>query len=208
MEFPGNSHNPLGDTPKKDKDQVKKEISKVVAVNAVIKKKPIHKRFKETFFGGDAKTASKFVFTDVLLPALKNLVVDAGNTMLNRMMYGDSPRRRFGNEPSRSRFSYNNPVMRSSERVMLPDQPPRMINRSSPVGEIVLTTRDDAENVLEGLVNIIEKYEVASVADLYELVGLPSAHTDNKWGWSHLKYANVRQIRDGYLIELPQPEPI
>ena len=74
-------------------------------------------------------------------------------------------------------------------------------------GDIVLQTREEADLVHERLIDIIENYEFASVADFHELVGLPSAHTDNKWGWNALPHSQVRQTRDGFIVELPNPEP-
>lgn len=62
--------------------------------------------------------------------------------------------------------------------------------------------------VLERLNDIIDRYEVASVADLHELVGLPTTHVDNKWGWENVRYAEVRQIREGFLLDLPPAMPI
>jgi hypothetical protein len=62
--------------------------------------------------------------------------------------------------------------------------------------------------VLERMQDIIDKYEVVSVSDLYELLGLPSSYQDNKWGWNYLGDVQVRQIREGYLIDFPSAEPI
>ena len=56
--------------------------------------------------------------------------------------------------------------------------------------------------------DIIDTYEVVSVADLNELVGLPTSYMDNKWGWIYLGDVQVRQIREGFLIDLPSAEPI
>ena len=56
--------------------------------------------------------------------------------------------------------------------------------------------------------DIIDTYEVVTVADLNELVGFPTNHVDNKWGWSYLADVQVRQIREGYLIDFPPAEPI
>ena len=47
---------------------------------------------------------------------------------------------------------------------------------------MILNSRSESELVLESLQDIIDKYDVASVADLYQLVGLPTAYTDNKLG--------------------------
>jgi hypothetical protein len=74
--------------------------------------------------------------------------------------------------------------------------------------EIVLDERSEAEEVLDRLFDVVNKYESATVADLYDLVGLPSTHADYKWGWTDLRGAGVSRIRDGYLLDLPDPEII
>jgi len=52
-------------------------------------------------------------------------------------------------------------------------------------------------------------YENVSVADLYELTGVQSAHTDQKWGWVDLRGSNVERTRQGgYVIALPEPVPL
>lgn len=213
MEFPGNSQNPLGDNKPPKAEIPKKDIQKVVTVDAVQRKKPFGRRFKEIFFGGDARSSAKYVVTDVLLPALKNMVVDAGTEGLKRTVYGESYLRR-RQEYGRPRVSYNNmdrfnpPVDRYSRRpTMLPDQPP-LSTRRQDVGELILHSREEAETVIERLSDIVDKYDVATIADLHELVGLPSSYVDNKWGWTVFKYATVRQIREGYLLDLPPVEPI
>lgn len=206
--FPSNSHNVLGDAKQPKEEQPKKDIQKVVTVDAVKRKKSLRRRFKELFFGGEFKGATKYITGDVLLPALRNMVVDATTKGIERVIYGDSgPRRR--SELGRPRVSYNSPIDRySRQRTMLPDQPPHVSQRRQDVGEIILVSRDEAELVVERLTDIIDKYDVASIADLHDLVGLPTTYVDNKWGWSALKYVNIRQIREGYLIDLPSVEPI
>lgn len=74
--------------------------------------------------------------------------------------------------------------------------------------EIVLTSRAEAEDVIDRLFDLVGKYDTASVADLYELVGFDSAHTDYKWGWTDLRGAGVAKVREGYLLDLPDPTPI
>jgi hypothetical protein len=74
--------------------------------------------------------------------------------------------------------------------------------------EIVLNSRVEAEEVIDRLYDVVSRYESASVADLYELVGLSSTHTDHKWGWTDIRGAGVQRVRDGYLLDLPSPEPL
>ena len=73
--------------------------------------------------------------------------------------------------------------------------------------EIVLETRAEAEEVIDRLFDLVSRYESATVADLYELVGLPSSHTDHKWGWTDVRGAGATRTRDGYLLDLPEPRP-
>ena len=208
MEFPSNSHNPTGKSQPTAKAE--KKVEKVVSGGVTQKKKPIGVRVKSIFTGGEFRGATQYVFMDVLVPAVKNMVVDAVDVGIKRMVYGDNhraaqPRR---HEPGRSRMTYNSPVNRGSQ-ARLPDQPPYPPSRSSRTStDIILQTREEAELVLSTLVDIIDKYEVASVADFHTIVGLPSTYVDNNWGWSGLQYVDIRQVREGFLLDMPSVESI
>ena len=52
--------------------------------------------------------------------------------------------------------------------------------------------------------DLIETYGLVSVADFYDLVGVTGDYTDNKYGWTDLRNANVIRVRDGYMIKLPR----
>ena len=52
--------------------------------------------------------------------------------------------------------------------------------------------------------DILEKYGMVSVADLYDLVGVTGNYTDNKYGWTNLSNAEIVRVRDGYQIKLPR----
>lgn len=205
MDYQGNSKHPKPDKPKPEK-----KIEKVVEGQAIQKKKPIGRRFKEIFFGGDVHSVTRYLAGEVLLPAFRNLLVDATNKGMERIVYGDQARpQRSRQQEYRPRVSYHNPMRRPDPREFRPpDQGPRPIPSRSQDTEIILQTRSDAERVLEQLGDILDQYEVASVADLHECVGLPVSHIDNKWGWTYLGSTGIRQIREGYILELPPTEPI
>lgn len=222
MDFPSNSHN-LNEPGSKPE----KKVEKVVSGEVLKRPKSIGRRFTEIFSGNGFKTASKFVMIDILFPALRNLIYDTGNEGLRRMQDGlrrsiykdnSSNRQRFSEY--RPRIQYNNPINRFARdprdprelrdrTAYLPNQPPYSPRGARiQVGDLILVSRAEAEIVLERLIDIIDKYEVASVADLYDLVGLPTSYIDNKWGWSMLTNVEIRQVREGYLIDLPPVEPI
>jgi hypothetical protein len=206
-QFPGNQQNPVGDNKSKRADKV---VEKVVSVDATHRPTSIGRKFKNTFVRGHMKNVGSYILGEVIVPALKNLIVDSTSKGVERIFYGDSPRKRY--EPGRPRVQYSTPIDRytRTSRGTLPDQPPigGVSRRRQDVGEIILHSRDEADLVIERMTDIIDVYKVASVADLHDLVGLPSTYVDNKWGWENLSYANVRQIREGYLLDLPPVEPI
>ena len=55
---------------------------------------------------------------------------------------------------------------------------------------------------------IMEEYGIVRVADLYDLVGITGDYTDNKYGWTNIRSAEVVRVRDGYKIKMPRAMPI
>ena len=55
---------------------------------------------------------------------------------------------------------------------------------------------------------IMEEYEIVRVADLYDLVGITGDFTDNKYGWTNIRNAEVVRVHDGYKIKMPRAIPI
>lgn len=205
MDYQSNSHK--GKEPK-DKSE-KKDLEKVVEGDVSVKPKTIGSKIKSIFFGGDVNTAASYVVGEVLLPALRNLVVETVSKGADRLIYGESSMRHRRPTNYGSRVQYNNPLARET-RSYLPDQRPidRWSRSSKAFDDIVVSSKTDADNVVERLIDIVDHYAVASVADLYELLGLPSTHVDNKWGWTNLKGIEVRQVREGYKLSFPPVEEI
>jgi hypothetical protein len=205
--FPSNSKNPVGDNQKPPE----KVIESVVTTEVVIRKQSFGRRLKGIFLGPHIKGAANYVFKDVLIPAAKNMIVDATARGAERAVYGEAPRRRY--DEGRPRIRYDAQPERydrsSSHRGTLPDQPPLGgVPRRRQSGDIFLVSREEAENVIERLGDIIDVYKVATVADLHSLCNLPRTYIDNKWGWQSITYANVRQVREGFLLDLPPVEPL
>jgi hypothetical protein len=208
VDYQGNSKKEKEEKEKKEKPK----LEKVIEGEAVEKPKGIGHKFRSIFFGGEFKSATRYILADVLLPAARNAIVDATTKGIERMVYGDryaEPGRR---PEMRSRVQYNSPVQRgrSYSSSMIPDQPPHRPVRTNrkEANDILIPNRADADRVLEHMITIVEQYEVASLADLYDLLGMPTAHVDNKWGWYNLNDSAIRQVREGYLLELPPLEEI
>lgn len=200
-EFPSNSK-----TSKTSKAQ-DKNITPVVSSGTVRRKKSLRRQISETFVAGDAKMAVRYVIFDVLLPSAKDMIVEAVSQGAEKLILGES-RRRSTTPPlsgPTGYVSYNRMNMGGRN-----NGPSRAISRQARArhnfDEIVMNDRVEAEEVIDRLFDLVNRYETATVADLYELVGLASSHTDNKWGWVDLHGAGVSRIRGGYLLDLPEPE--
>lgn len=218
-DYPSNSKG-LGpdpdDKPVKASKEPKPEKLDRVTVGEVVRKPPtLGSKAKNFFFGDEAKSAFHYIVDDVLLPAVRNLVVDTTTKGIERAIYGEgsAPRRSYGSGPSR--YSYNAPVNRDRDRGYVPfsrersSEPSRSGSRrgrTQPVDDFFFTSKTDAEVVLHTLGEWIDRHGAASIADLNELCGFNSAYTDNDWGWTAIGAAVIRPVREGYVIDLPPVE--
>lgn len=202
-EFPPNSEASKKVPPDKD-------IQRVTSGEVTRKKKSLRKQFSETFIEGNAQGAIRYAMFDVMLPMARDLVWEAISEGFRNLIFGDSRRGRGSRMPqsgptgyiSYDRFSTGH-RMSSPQRTMS-----RLARSQHDFDDIVLDSRVEAEEVIDKLFEVVSRYGAASVADLYELVGLASAHTDQKWGWTDVRGAGVSRIRGGYLLDLPDPEPL
>lgn len=187
-----------------------KNIERVTSGVGVRRKKSLRKQFSETFVAGDARTAVQYVIFEVLLPAAKDMVVEAGSQGMEKLIFGTS-RRRGSTTPQAGAtgyVSYNRYSMSGNRPGPTQREMSRQARSRHNFDEIVLDQRAEAEEVIDRLFDLVSRYDTATVADLYELVGLASTHTDHKWGWTDLHGAGVSRIRGGYLLDLPEPEAI
>jgi hypothetical protein len=204
-QFPPNSRTA------KTADKGPKRVERVTSASAVRRRRSLGKQFKHTFFGGDARTAMDYMVTSVILPSVKEMLVEAMSSGFERLIYGDSRPRRGTPMGPLGRISYDrmSSARRPDDRPPMPTRMSRQSRARHAFDEIVIQSRQEAEEVLDRLYDLISKYDAATVADLYELTGLESTHVDHKWGWSDLQGSAVGRVRGGgYLLDLPEPEPL
>jgi hypothetical protein len=73
-----------------------------------------------------------------------------------------------------------------------------------------LSSEADAEAVREAMLKLLEQYEVVTVADYMNLIGLPTTFSDEKVGWTELKDIQIKpeSVVLGFVIDLPDPTNI
>lgn len=185
-----------------------KKVESVVKGEVKRRKKPLGKRFQETFLGGDARGTAQYVLFAVLIPAAKEMLVEAGAKGVERLVYGESTRRTMSRPAGNIQYNAYNRMQQASDRPPAANMSRRARARHD-FDEIIMQTRSEAEEVLERMYDLLSRYESVSVADLYELTGVQSAHTDQKWGWVELRGADVSRTRSGgYVLDLPEPVPL
>lgn len=193
MQLPSNSNNG-------------KRVKKVVQGKASTRKPSLARKFGETFIAEDIADVKSYLFFDVLVPAIKDTIVNFVTNGINAVIYGDTRPRQsryaqpYGNRSYTSYSSYSRPSTRPEGSFS------RREVRYSQEKEPIVESRYDADLVLEELNNCICEYDQATVGDLYDLLGFDSDHTDYKWGWTDLSGATVRKVSGGWLIDLPRPQ--
>lgn len=183
-------------------------LEQVTIGKVTVRKKSLGKRFSETFLkGGDAKTVMSYVVIEVVIPAAKDLIVDAGQQFLERMVFGENRpgrTRTYGTTPYTPYNAFSKPAKAVIQQVQAAKTLSHQARSTHNFGEIVFTTRAEAEEVLNRLVARIDKYDQATVNDLYDLVGLTGDFPDERYGWTSLNGASTTRVRqDQYVLNLP-----
>jgi hypothetical protein len=200
--FPPNSR-------KAEKTPEQKQIERVTSATAVRRKQPLGRKFSQTFFGGDARSAFDYMIGHVLVPAAKEAIVEAASSGFEKLVYGEArPKRGRPTSGPLGYVAYNRQgPARADDRPPMPSRLPRSSRARHDFDDIIIPTRQEAEEVIDRMFDLISKYDSATVADLYELTGLKSDHADYKWGWQNLQGATVGRVRGGgFLLDLPEPE--
>lgn len=174
-----------------------KKVEKVVKGSAKPKKKSELRKIADAFIQEDVGTVRNYIFGEVLVPAIKKTFADIVTNALDMFLWGKGGSRR--PRSSAERISYRNyydsprRTTRESER-----------RRSYDYDDIILDSREEADQVLARMEELLDDYNMVSVADFYDLVGITGKTTDNHYGWTDLRDASVVRDRDGYLIKLPR----
>jgi len=197
VDLPSNSHKATD----AKKDETKKK-GKIIKGKTVARKKSLGRRLSETFLGDTLSNVISYAMYEVLIPAAKSTVSDMVSGGVERLLFGSNNRdSRSRRDKGRSFTSYSSYYKQDNKR----ERDTSRNRARHDMDDIILETRGEAEEVLSQLVDMIEDYGMVTVADFYDLVGITGNFTDNKYGWENLSRADIRRVRDGYLIDLPRP---
>lgn len=178
--------------------QPEKKLTKVA--NAKLKKKSEIQKIAETFVAEDLNKVKNAVLMDVIVPAVKKVISDIVTNGIDMLLYGEV---KHNKTTTTSKIGYNSMYNNQNQA-----NAARIARSSYIYNDIILSSRGEAEEVLNQMNEIIGTYGVVSVADLCEIVGVTGEFTDNKYGWSDIRDAYVERSKDGYMLKLPRALPI
>ena len=171
-------------------------------IEAVAHAKGTRKRnkFVNSVISEEAGNVKNYILLDVLIPALKKAISDVVTNGVDMILYGETGRTSKSRGSKVSYRSYYDDDRRYRDRSERRDY------RSAGYDyeDLIFETRGEAELILDNMYDIIDRYKVVTVADLYDLAGERARHTDNKFGWTDIGSASVVRIRDGFVIKLPR----
>ena len=156
-------------------------------------------KFKEAFISEDIVDVTDYLFMDVFVPALKKLIEDVLTNGIRALFYGSTAK-----SNGRSNISYLTPYdkISSNNGSIKPYKRPVDVYNFK---DVVFTEKSDAQDALDTLCEIGDRYGAASVADLYQIIRQNPTSIDFDWGWNDLRSARVvYNGRSGYMIDLPK----
>lgn len=182
-----------------------KQITKVVN-NAKVRKQGMLRRLGNAIVEDSVENAKQEAFGKIIVPGFKSLIFDTFTEVLSIILFSDG---RDGGYRPRS-----GGISRRGDRTSYRDYYDRKDNRDSgrrdtrdipfDPDDIVVDTRAEAHMVLDEMDHIIQKYGQASVADFYDVVGVTSDWTDNRYGWTNIRNASIKPVRDGFMLVMPR----
>lgn len=198
-----------GVTPQQERDP----ITPIVKGPVERRKKSLNKRFVEAFVGKDIQDVKGHIINNVVIPTIKWGICEIARSIPEFLFYG---RNRPSWGPPSAPWSTTNAPYYNYSRISVIDppktnmygqvisSPQQPVNRNYMFDDIVLSTAGEAEALRVEMVNRITRYGSVSVGEVNEMLRTTVSPVDFDWGWKNLSSANIRQVRGGYLLVLPQ----
>lgn len=180
-----------------------KKVEKVVAKTAKTKKKSELTKLKDVFISEDVSNVKTYIISDVLIPAAKKAIYDIITNGIDMILYGGSGRSK--SKSNVDKVSYRSYYEASKDRFGSNNV---SITRGFEYDDIIFESRGEAEAVRTQMNEIIDRYGVVTVADLYEMADLSAPFTSNRYGWTSVRNADIGRVREGYVLKLSRAMPI
>ena len=172
----------------------------------VSNKKGMGSKFASRFLDEASKNVKDYLIWDVVVPGIKDAILDA----MSMIFFGETNSRSRGGRRSErksrsdyrsyydSRDTYRSSYRRDDDRYESRER------RENDYRNIVLREKRAAEDVVSKLRERILDCGEASIADLFDLLDLPTEYQQNNYGWRDERDIGLRRVNGGYLIDLAE----
>ena len=171
---------------------------KIIKGEVSVKKTSLTKRIGNIILQGETwETLGDKLLTEVIIPQILSGIADIIQSATDMIFLG-----KVRSKGSKSKYNFNslyNGAIASTKAEKITD---------AYDSNIVMETKEDADELLEQMLNWIETYGTISVADMKNMVGTTCNHTDYRFGWTNLRSARVIHTRDGWELKLPAVEVV
>lgn len=190
----------------KEREGIKINV-KPAGVRTVKREKSMSRRIGEAFISTDRGSIKEHVIFDVVIPAIKSAVVDVISDGVNMLLYGEKK----GKKAKDGRTAYGS-FWASSVTEERRRESSSTTQKSS-MGrylEAAWESKEEANDVLDCLIEIKESYPAVTVADFFSLINdpdnFPIESIHSKWGWKTLAGVEVVKVSGGlWGLSLPRP---
>lgn len=210
-EYKGNSHQDRQQASRSEvrKDNLpEKRVEKPVTTASSVQKKNQITRLSEVFFAKDLRSVAIYMKDEWLIPSLRRAAWEFFTNSLHMTLFGE-PDRDNRNRGNASRVSYwqpnNRPIDRRDDRrdVIRPRRD------SYSYDDILFTNRGDAELALDKMYELLQRYNIVRVADLFELADQTCVSTDYNYGWTDLSSVKAVAVAGGkWMLTMPRAMPL
>lgn len=179
-----------------------------VSGKPVSSNKSLWKKVYETFAVNNIKDARDYIVSDVIIPGFFDLLYDGATRGLARLIYGENGAKAKRLAASNQK-DYSTRIKRLSDGESFRNRDLRNVDNRvvsiSDYNEIELATRAQAEQLLDDMCEFLDNHECITVAKMYEFARYKGGEiTDNDWGWTTLRGADIVRSGGGWTLVLPR----
>lgn len=197
--YPSNSYRNISPNSGKSSTEKRKDLTPVA--QGTEKKKSIRERLTDSFLATNGEDIKERVIFDWVIPGIKNILED----IVHMLLFGDgvvrnSDRSRGERRLLRKEYNkYYDDDRKKSES---------SFESKSKNPELTYSSRAEAQNVLNKMLDILDEYNRVTVKDLYSISKMPTDFAMSNWGWRDLTGSKPIPYGDRWLLKLPKSEEL
>lgn len=178
-------------------DRARKTPEKIISGSARLRKESFADRLVHMFISEDIDDIRRYLVEDVIVPGIKDAILDGISMLFNKTPY-------YRSSSSRSGYTPYSSASKSSKSTAT-----KINTRGASFVPPTVETRADAEQAYAAIKELIDdpQFRCATVLDLYSFCGLDCDYAKDAWGWNTMDGIRIVRERDGrWTIECPKPE--